>query len=84
MSELAEIAKIILLVAGLQVSGYQEGVAAYYREGLLQEVCERRVRNGWVPPHGLDCSWPCLVAGIEHEELGKWYLVDVPNASKHL
>jgi hypothetical protein len=52
---------------------------------VIQGVCERRVRNGWVPPaRALNCFWPCLVAGIEHEELGKWYLVDVPGASLHV
>jgi hypothetical protein len=76
--------KIVMLVAGMGVSDYREGVAAYYRDGLLQEVCERRVRNGWTNAQRLDCSWPCLVAGIEHEELGKWYLVDVPGASMHV
>jgi hypothetical protein len=76
--------KIVMLVAGVAVSDYREGVAAYYREGLLREVCERRVRNGWVPPGGLDCSGDCLVAGIEHKDLGSWWLISVPGASSHV
>jgi len=81
---IAQMAKIIALVSGMAVGGYDEGMAAYYRDGLLREGCERRVTNGWTNGQMLDCSWPCLVAGIEHRELGAWYLVDVPGASTHI
>jgi hypothetical protein len=76
------IAKLITLIAlGLHVSGYSEGVGAYYAPGVMQGVCEQRVEQGWNP--GLDCSHYCLVAGIEQDTLGDWVLVDVPGASFH-
>jgi len=78
------IAKIILCLIGTHTTGYETGVGAYYhqRPGLMREVCERRVAHGWNP--GLDCSWPCLVSAIESEDIGQWWLVDVPGASMHV
>jgi len=78
------IVKIILVLTGLHVQGYAEGVGAYYHErpGLMREVCELRVQENWAP--GLDCSWPCLVSGIEQHSLGEWWLVEVPGASMHV
>lgn len=77
----AMIAKMILLVAGLRVVGYNEGVAAYYAPGMMEEVCERRVSNGW---NDLDCSAVCLVSGIEPGHIGDWWLVYHPTLSYHL
>ncbi len=53
------------------------GVGAYYGDGLMEQVCERRTLNGWHPVK-LACSWPCLVAGIEQDTLGTWVLLSVP------
>ena len=82
MPESLVIAKIIAVLIGAQVVGYSEGVGAFYSEGLMQEVCERRAQENWTP--GLQCDWPCLVSAIEPEHLGEWWLVDVPGASMHV
>ena len=81
MSEAAVIAKIVFVMIGAQVTGYSEGVGAYYAEGVMKRVCEHRVSHGW---NDLDCSWPCLVSAIEPEDIGQFWLVDVPGASMHL
>ena len=81
MTEAITIAKIIFLITGMSVSGYAEGVGAFYRKGLMEEVCRHRVENGWSVD--LDCDHVCLVAGIEHDTLGDWVLIDVPGASFH-
>ena len=81
MSETAVIAKIVFVMIGAQVMGYSEGTGAYYAPGLMQRVCEHRVSHSW---QDLDCSWPCLVSAIEQEDIGQWWLVDVPGASMHL
>jgi len=75
------IAKAIFLIAGLRVVGYDSGVAAYYSPGLMEEVCRHRTDHNWTE---LDCDWPCLVAGIEQDSLGEWWLVDLPGGSIHL
>lgn len=74
----------LLSLLGVSVLGSAEGTGAYYSPGLMKQVCERRVREGWVPNEvRLHCDWPCLVAGIEHDTLGRWVVVDV-GASLHL
>ena len=81
------IAKMVFLIAGLHVNSCEQGVGAYYHKcpGQLERVCINRMTHGWVPPGVvLDCSWPCLVAGIEQDTLGEWWLVDVPGASMHV
>jgi len=81
------IAKIIFVMIGTHTTGYETGVGAYYHKcpGQLQRVCIDRMTHGWVPPGVvLDCSWPCLIAGIEQDTLGEWWLVDVPGASMHV
>lgn len=82
MPSASMIAKMILLIAGLRVIGYNEGMGAYYAPGVMEAVCERRVENGWTV--GLDCCWPCLVSGIEHASLGEYWLVDIPGHSMEL
>ena len=59
------------------------GVGAYYHEspGLMKEVCERRMREGWHPPGiRLSCDWPCLAANprYEPESIGEYWFVDLP------
>jgi hypothetical protein len=77
-------AAILLALAATQTKP-EVGVGAYYREGLMREVCERRVRNGWMPEGvELDCDWLCLVSAIEPEDLGKWAVVSIPGGSLHL
>jgi len=68
----------------LQVTGFQEGVGAFYHQVDLRSVCERRVAEGWNP--GLDCSWPCLAAAITSDpmQLGDYWLVDLPGGSLHI
>jgi hypothetical protein len=82
MKELILISKLILLVSGHRVQGYDQGVAAYYREGLMQDVCDHRVSQGW-NPH-LDCSQKCLVASIEPDYIGEVWLVSILDSSFHL
>ena len=84
MSELSEIAKIILLVAGLHVSGYAEGDGAYYHRVNMRRVCERRNLEGWTPER-LDCSQTCLAAWGRHEPdmLGRYVLVSLPGCSDY-
>ena len=56
------------------------GVAAYYREGLMREVCERRVANGW-HPSGIepDCERACLVAAVgPSDRIGERVIVLIP------
>lgn len=67
---------VVAALAGL-LGQPETGVGAYYGDGIMQEVCERRVRNGWHDGVKLHCDWPCLVAGIEHDTLGRWVVVDV-------
>ena len=76
------IAKMVLLLTGMQVRGSMVGVGAYYAPGLMQQVCERRVQENWTP--GLQCDWPCLVSAIEQEHLGELWLVDMPGGSMHV
>jgi len=77
------ITKLLMYAAMMGALGEPEvGVGAFYAEGLMQQVCEHRIQENWTP--GLQCDWPCLVAGIEHDSLGEWWLVDVPGASFHL
>ncbi len=75
---------IIAAICGL-LGPPQVGVGGFYTEpGLFKEVCERRMANRWHPEGvELHCNWPCLVAGIEHDTLGRWVVVDV-GASLHL
>jgi len=84
MSEAAiAISRLLMYAALIGALGEPEvGVGAYYGDGVIQRVCEHRVQQGWTP--GLQCDWPCLVAGIEQDTLGEWWLVDVPGASFHL
>jgi len=86
MTEAMVIAKLIFLITGMRVAGYEQGVAAFYAPGVMQEVCERRARNGWYPvgSGGLNCDWPCLVSGIEPEHIGEMWLVYHPGCSYHL
>ena len=87
MTNCALIAKMVFVIAGLHVNSCSVGVGAYYHKcpGQLERVCINRMTHGWVPPGVvLDCSWPCLVAGIEQDTLGEWWLVDVPGASMHV
>jgi len=79
------ITKLLMYAAMMGALGEPEvGVGAFYHErpGQMREICEHRVQQGWTP--GLQCDWPCLVAGIEQDTLGEWWLVDVPGASFHL
>ena len=77
------IGKLLLYASLMGALGEPEvGVGAYYAPGLMQRVCERRVENGW--SMDLDCSWPCLVSGIEHESLGEYWFVDLPGESMYL
>lgn len=71
----------VLCMLGLCGSPDGEGVGAYYhqRPELMREVCERRVAEGWNP--GLDCSFPCLAAGMRPEEIGSYVLADLPGHS---
>jgi len=87
MTNCALIAKMVFVIAGLHVNSCSVGVGAYYHKcpGQLERVCINRMTHGWVPPGVvLDCSWDCLVAGIEQDTLGQWWLVDVPGASMHV
>jgi hypothetical protein len=81
----AKVAILVSLMAG-GVDGPTEGVGAYYtKPGLFGEVCERRVANGWHPVGvELDCSFPCLAAGIEQDTLGGYVLAWIPGASFHV
>ena len=81
MTNCALIAKMVFVIAGLHVNSCSVGVGAYYnqRPGLMREVCERRVSNGWQPD--LDCSWPCLAAGMDASEIGDYVLADLPGHS---
>jgi len=81
VSEAAVIAKIIFVMIGTHTTGYETGIGAYYhqRPGLMREVCQRRVAHGWNP--GLDCSWPCLAAGMDASEIGDYVLADLPGHS---
>ena len=76
MTEAAIIAKLLFHAVLLGALGEPEvGVGGYYHErpGQMQEVCERRVQQGWTP--GLQCEWYCLVSAIEQEDIGQWWLV---------
>jgi len=87
MTNCALIAKMVFVIAGLHVNSCSVGVGAYYHKcpGQLEKVCINRMTHGWVPPGVmLDCTWDCLVAGIEQDTLGEWWLVDVPGASMHV
>lgn len=84
VSELIIVGKLIWLISGLSVADYAEGVGAYYAPGVMLEVCERRMRNGWIPDgRELACDHSCLVSAIAQEDVGAWFLVDVPGASMH-
>jgi len=72
MSEYILLIKIIICILGMQIKGYEEGVGAYYADGVMQKVCEYRVTQGW---NDLNCSWPCLVSGIEPEHIGEYWLI---------
>lgn len=82
MPSATAIAKMIFLLVGLHVSGYREGPAAFYHQVNLRDVCVRRVQENWTPD--LQCDWPCLVAGIEQDSLGQFWLVDLPGGSMHV
>ena len=87
MSETAIIARLFLHAVLLGALGEPEiGVGAYaVKPDTWYNVCERRMTKGWAPPGVvLDCTWECLVAGIEQNTLGQWWAVDVPGASMHL
>ena len=76
------ITKLLTAAAMLGLLGEPErGVGAYYKPGLMEQVCRHRIERGWTPD--LHCDWPCLVAGIEQDTIGDWVLVDVPGASFH-
>ena len=78
------ITKLLMYAAMMGALGEPEvGVGAYaVQPDTWYNVCVHRVEQGWTP--GLQCDWPCLVAGIEQDTLGEWWLVDVPGASFHL
>jgi hypothetical protein len=81
------IAKLIALITlGLHVSGYNEGVGAYYHEVSLRDVCRRRVARNWDYGANLDCGHPCLAAAITDEPtaLGTLVLADLPGGSMHM
>ena len=81
------IAKMILLIAGIGVGSYAQGVGAYYHEVSLRDVCQRRVENGWFPQgNELVCTHPCLAAPItpDPSRLGEYWLVDLPGGSLHV
>lgn len=80
MPELAMIAKMVLVIAGLHVIGHNEGVGAYYAPGVMEQVCRHRVEQGW---QELDCDEPCLVSAIEQEHLGETWLVWHDSLSFH-
>ena len=76
------ITKLLMYAAMMGSLGEPEvGVGAFYAEGLMQRVCEHRTEMGWA---SLNCSWPCLVAGIEQDTVGEWRVVDLPGGSVHL
>lgn len=77
------IAKMVMLVAGLRVIGYAEGLGAYaVKPDTWYNVCMHRVQHNWTPD--LQCDWPCLVSGIEQDSLGEFWLVDLPGGSFHV
>ena len=82
MTESAIIFRALWCMLGMCGPPDAVGVGAYYGPGLIQQVCEHRVQQGWTP--GLQCDWPCLVSAIEPEDIGQWWLVDVPGASMHV
>ena len=87
MPYFAMVAKLVMLVVGLQVGSVQEGVGAYYHEVSLREVCQRRVEHGWHPVGAeLNCSYPCLAAAIRSgpSQLGDYWLVGLPGGSLHV
>jgi len=87
MSKTLILLKLIWLISGLRVSGYEQGVGAYYHQVSLRGVCERRVEHGWLPRGTeLDCAHPCLAAAITTDAaaLGTFVLVDLPGGSLHI
>ena len=83
MTEAAIIAtKLFMYAAMMGALGEPEvGVGAYYAEGLMEQVCARRVKENWTS--GLQCDWYCLVSAIEPEDIGQWWAVEV-GGSIHL
>ena len=62
----------------------QVGTGAYYRQGLLGTVCERRKAMGWYPPGAtLDCDFPCLMSDIfSRTSIGEYRKVFLPGCNK--
>lgn len=62
---------------GISIPDYNEGTLAYYHQVDIQEVCQKRVQEGWNPL--LNCNYPCLISGIESEHIGEYWLIALPN-----
>ena len=80
MSELAELAKILMLVSGLKLGAFHVGDGAYYNVVSLRDVCRYRNEQGWDGGKPLDCTHHCLAAwGLyQPEMLGKYVLAKLP------
>ena len=78
MPSATEVAKLVLLIAGVTATGYSEGQGAYYNRVDLRGVCLHRVECGWNPD--LDCDAGCLAAWGLHdpEMLGEEVLAYLP------
>ena len=66
-----------LIFIGIPVASYDEGTLAYYHQVNIEDVCWRRVRQGWNPQ--LNCDFPCLISSIEPEHIGEYWLIALPN-----
>lgn len=66
-----------LFSMGMSIPGYSEGTLAYWHQVNIEDVCWRRVREGWNPQ--LNCDYPCLISGIEPEHVGEYWLIALPN-----
>lgn len=73
------LAALLSMIMVASVQRADKGVAAYYHQIDIRDVC--LTRTAW---QDLDCSWPCLVAGIEQDTVGRWWFINVPGASWHL
>ena len=80
MSELAELAKILMLVSGLKLGAFHTGDGAFYNAVDMRELCIYRNEMRWTNGYNLDCTHHCLAAwGLyQPEMLGKYVLAKLP------